>query len=521
MKRTELCQVAYSSHQDPHSHERSLEQPKRIHNADVDQLYTNGTRSVGLRQVPNRDFDQGVRFVSQNSPGQENGSSLYAHYFEAQSRQRSEMVLPSIERDLPDRQSNQITLHEETRQVNPFDSYQPPNRGTQQLPVHSIVNLNDYDEQPSSKRRRINDQQPIDSYSQGRTILVPIEQIDDRPLRYEGLREAAYRDGNGYFVSDKRIVPLPPKEERARPPTSNQELQLFSPRTQIERRPDQIAARGERYPHPRDHYQLPLSRAENVENLQSEYYNDSPFFFDSSQFVPRHHESSGFNFSSRHNVGVIADSDRVYAGSNGAMRRFQPFEAAMPSRLSELSIDSRRRDEDRRLDRITYVPFAATADFPRHTRPPTGALSYFFATATATVNVHGHVGHAIPTLTSVLDTAKDGFHEEMEPPTNVHPHDINERQPAATNFDYPPSHMQQLPEAQQQPVWPVKENGLSYGQPDQQHIGTERAEYFQRRAPPPAPRAAMEPWFDTVFKLKFDLANRCLGTSIHSRETDR
>ncbi len=477
MKSTELCQVAYSSQQDPRVHERSLEQPKTIYYAKEDQPYNNGTRSLGLRQVSNRSFDQGVRFVSQNGPGQENGSNLYVHDFEAQSRQRSEMVLPSIERDLPDGKSDQLTLHEETRQVNPFGSYQPLNRGAQHLPVHSIVNLNDYEEQPSSKRRRIDDQQPIDSYSQGRTILVPIEQIDDRPQRYEKPREAAYRDGNGHFVSDKRIVPLPPKEERARPPTSNQELQLFSPR---------------------DHYQLPLSRSENVE-----YYNDSPSFFDSSQFIPRHHESSGLGFSSRHDVGVIAESDRVYAGSNEAMRRFQPWEAnerSMPSRFSNMSIDHSWRDEDRRPDRITYVPSIAMADFRRHTRPPTGALSYFFATAT--VNVHGHIDHAIPTLTYALDTAKDGFHEEMEPPTHVRPHDINERQPAATNFDYPPSRMQQLPGVQQQPVWPVKENALSYGQPNQQHIEPDRAEPFQRRAPPSASRAAMEPWFDTVFEHK-------------------
>ncbi len=376
MKSTELCQVVYSSQQDPRVHERSLEQPKTIYYAKEDQPYNNETRSLGLRQVSNRSFDQGVRFVSQNGPGQENGSNLYVHDVEAQSRQRSEMVLPSIERDLPNGKSDQITLHEETRQVNPFESYQPLNRGAQHLPVHSIVNLNDYEEQPNSKRRRIDDQQPIDSYSQRRTILVPIEQIDDRPRRYEKPREAAYRDGNEHSVSDKRIVPLPPKEERVRPPPSNQELQLFSPRTQMERRLDQIADHGARYPQPRDHYQLPLSRSENVE-----LYNNSPSFFDSSQFIPRHHESSGLGFSSRHDVGVIAESDRVYAGSDETMRRFQPWEATertMPSRFSDMSIDHRRRDEDRRPDRITYVPSIATADYRRHTRPPTGALSFFF-----------------------------------------------------------------------------------------------------------------------------------------------
>lgn len=385
MKGTKSCQVAYSPQQDPRAQERSLEQPKRIYYGEGDQPYNNGTRSMELRQVSNRVVKQGVRFVSQNGPRQENGNNLYAHDFDPQSRRRSEMVLPSIERDLPDKQGDQTTLHGKTRQVNPFGSYQPLNRGTQQLPLPSIINHDDYEELPSSKRRRIDDQQTLDSYSQGRTILVPIEQIDDRPLRYERPHEAVYRDDKGHFVSDERIVPLPAKEEWARPPISSQELQLFSPRTQMKRRPDQVADRGERYPQPRDHYQVPLCRSENVENMQfpsraaftpPEYYNDSPSFFDSSQFALEHHESSDLGFSSRHDVGVIADSDRVYADSNGTMRRFQPFEAAersMPSGLSDMSNNYRQRDDDRRPDRITYVPFNATADFYRHTKPPTGA----------------------------------------------------------------------------------------------------------------------------------------------------
>ena len=119
---------------------------------------------------------------------------------------------------------------------------------------------------------------------------------------------------------------------------------------------------------------------------------------------------------------------------------------------------------------------------------------------TATANVHGHVGHAISPLTYALDTAKDSFHEDMMPPKNAYPHDGSERQPAAINFDHPPSRMQQFPGGQQQPVWPIKQNAFSYCQPNQQYTDPDRDNPFERRAPLPASRVAMEPWSDTAFE---------------------
>lgn len=510
MKSTELCQVAYSSQKDWRSHDGSLEQPKKTYHAGQDQPYDNGTRPLELRQVPNRVIEAGERLVSLNDPSQTNGSDFYAHDLEMQPRRRPEMVIPSIERDLPDKQADQTSIHGKTRQVSPFGSYQSLNRGTQQLLAPPNINLDDYKELPGSKRRRIDDHQPVDSHSQGRTILVPIEQIDDRRLQYERPHEAVHRDNAGNIVSDKRIVPLPPKEERTRPPISRQVLQLLSPRTQMKRRPDQIDDRGERYPQPIDHYQVPLSRSENVENLQlhscavfaqPKYYNDSPFFFESSQFAPRYHESSDLGFSSRRAMGVTADSDQVYTDSDGMMRRLQPLEVAersMPSRFSDMFLDYGQRDDDRRPDRVAYVPSTATADSYRHTNPSSGALTYSFATATD--NVHGPAGHAVTLLTYALDTAKDTLHEDTGPLTNAYPRNIRERQPASTNFDHPPSRMQQLDGMPQRPVWSVQQNASSHHQLNQHHAKPDRANPFERHALPHASRVAMEPWFDTVLE---------------------
>ena len=410
MKSTESYQVAYSSQQDRRVYEGSLEQPEGNYYTEKDLPRKNETRPLELQHAPNRILDEGESLLSQNEPRKGNGNTSNAHLFESQSRRRSDMVLPSIERDLPDKQGDPASLHGITRQVNLFGSYQPPNLGTQQLPASSMINIDDHERLQSSKRRRIDDQQPVDSHNHGRTILVPIEQIDDRRLRYEQPHEAVYRDSTAPFVSDKRIVPLPPKEERARHLISQQESHLSSPQTQMERHPDQVADRGERYLRPRDHYQVSLSHSENVENLQfplravfapPEYYNDSPSFFDSSQFAPRHHESSDLTFSSRHDVGVIADSDRVNASSDGMMRRVQPLrvaERSMPSRFSDMSMYYRHRDEDCKPDRVTYVPCTTTADVHRHIRPSAGALTYSFAPTTA--NVDEYSGHAIHMLTT-------------------------------------------------------------------------------------------------------------------------
>lgn len=398
MESTEAGQVPYSSQPNRRVHDGCLEQSNRIYYAEEDQPHNNGIRPIELRQVPNRVIDQDERFVSQNDPRQENGGNRYGHDFEPKSRRRSEMVLPSIERDLPDKEGDQTSLYGKARQVNSIDSYQPLNRGAQQLPAPSIINLDDYEELPSSKRRRVDDQRPVDSLGQGRTVLVPIEQIDDHRLRYERPHEAVYRDEMGYLASDKRIVPLPSKEERTKPPVSHQELQPISSRTQMERRPDEVVDRGDR--HHLDHYRVPLSRSENVERLQfpsrsvfapPEYYNDSPSFLDSSSFAPEHHKSNDHRFSLRRKVGVNADSDRVYAHSDEMMRHLQPQEGAgrsIPSRFSDMSIGHWQRDDDRRPDRVTYIPLTTTADFHRHTTPSSGALIYSFAIPTANVRKH-------------------------------------------------------------------------------------------------------------------------------------
>ena len=358
--------------------------------AENDRPHDNRTQLVELRQPLNRAFDLSERFVNQDNIRQESGNSLYADDFEAPSRRRSEMVLPSIERDIPNGHSDQISFNGRSRQVNPVGPYRPLSRGMQQLPAPSIINLDDYEDSPSGKRRRIDNQQPVDSHSHSRTMLIPLEQIDDHQPWYQRPHEAIYRDDGGHLVPDKRIVPLPPKGERARSPIGHQGFQQISPHKQSMGRLDQVVDRVERYPQSRDHYQIPLSRAENVEDSQFPsrakvvppvYLKDSPSFFQSSQVAPRHLESSDLGVSPRRHIGVIANCDRAYANSNGVIRRVQPpevVERSTPPRFSDMSIDYRLRDDDGRPDHVTYLPVTGMADLQRQTGPSTGASVYFF-----------------------------------------------------------------------------------------------------------------------------------------------
>lgn len=501
MKSTEAGQVPYPSRPNRRVHDEGLEQSNRIFYAEKGQPHNNGIRPIELRQVPERVIDQDERFVSQNDTRQENGENRYGHDLEPESRRRSDMVLPSIERDLPNKQGDQTSLYGKARQVNSFDSYQPLNRGRQQLPAPSIINLDGYEELPSSKRRRVDEQRPVDSLNQGRSVLVPIEQIDDHRLRRERPHEAVYRDETGYFASDKRIVPLPPKEERTKPPVSHQELQQAFSRTQMERRPDEVFNRGDR--HPLDHYRVPLSRSENVDYLQfpsrsvyapPEYYNDSPSFLDSSSFAPEHHESNDQRFSLRRKIGVNADSDRIYAHSDETMRPLQPLEGAersIPSRFNDMSIDHWQHDDDRKPDRVTYIPINTSANFHRHTAPSSGALIY--SVAIATVKVRKYAGNAMHLLTYAPNTVREVLQVDMQPLLNTYPPDVRGRHAAATNFDHSAARVQQHPAVQyQQPIWQVRQD-------DHQYAERDRANPFERRARSPAPRASMEPRSDTAF----------------------
>ena len=395
MKSTEVRQVVYPSQQDRSFYEKSLEQPERIYYSAEDQPPNNGKRPNELRQFTNSVFDHGEDSVGRNVSRED--SRRYGHNLEPQSRRRSNMILPSIERDLPDEEGDQTSGHGRVWQVNPFGSYQPLSREAQRMPAHSIINVDDYEEPSSRKRRRTDDQQSIDSHTQGKTILVPIEQIDDRRHGYERIHEPVYHDDSEHFVADKRIVPLPPKEERANPFVSYQELQPLSPRPRVEMHSDQMNDRGNCHPQPRHRYQVPLSRSENVQRSEfpsraimtpPEYCNDSPSFVDSFQYASRFHESSDLGIASRRDIGVIADSDRFYAGPNGMMHCLEPTavtERLMPSQSSDMSIDYRQRDNDRRLGRPARVIDNTTADVYTHARPSIGVLSRSSATATAKV----------------------------------------------------------------------------------------------------------------------------------------
>lgn len=472
-----------------------------MHYVEEDQFHEDRIRPAELQQFPNSVSNQGERFVGQDGLRQEIGNSLYAHALEQQSRRRSDMILPSIERELHPEHSELTSLHGEVRQVNPHGSYQPLNRGMQPYPPPSIIDLDDYEELPSSKRRRIENQQPVNSRGQGRTILVPLEHIDHRRPRDDWPPEAMYLDDPGHFVSDKRIVPLPPKEERARSPIRHQELQLLSPRRQTQMHLDQVADRVDWYPQSRDHYQIPLSRSEKVEDSQfpsravfalPEYTNESPTFFDFPQSASRHAEINELGFASRHNARVVENSDRVFANSNGMNHHSQPLEEVaerfMPSYFGDMSINNRQREDDRRTDRVTYPPSTSTANFHTHTRPSTGAFQCLFATATA--DVHAHAGHAIDSLTYAPDTAKNTFYGHMELPTNAYPHEISER----------------LPGLQQRPVWHAQQNASSYYQPGQHLYEPDAIVAVEGRPPPPSQPTAMEIWSDRPSNMKSRLS---------------
>ena len=99
-----------------------------------------------------------------------------------------------------------------------------------------------------------------------------------------------------------------------------------------------------------------------------------------------------------------------------------------------------------------------------------------------------------------LDTVMNKFHQDIELPSKAYPHDISG------------SHMQRTSGVQQQSTWPVKQNISSYHQLNQQISETDRANPFERRAPPPTPRAAMGAWSDRPSTITSDLANTWLGT---------
>ena len=87
-------------------------------------------------------------------------------------------------------------------------------------------------------------------------------------------------------------------------------------------------------------------------------------------------------------------------------------------------------------------------------------------------------------------TAKENFRGDVEPLTSAFPYSTSER------------HTRNVSEVQHQPVWPVKQDTLSYHPSHHQFFESDRANVLERRTPPSAPRAALEPWFDKAFRIR-------------------
>lgn len=189
---------------------RAVEEPTRAYSVrQANSRHPDGD-TFGSEPIYTRNPLEDTRFVTSQELRCEIHDTSYPHPIATSARRQSELVLPSIEGDVPNAKDQQILTPNQLHCVDDF-----PERNTERRERlrqrASSMNLLDGDE-PQMKRRRIDDRQPLDDCQQ-RTVLVPLHYgVQESPRMLAGHAETVYYDDVPPMILDKRIIKLPPRK---------------------------------------------------------------------------------------------------------------------------------------------------------------------------------------------------------------------------------------------------------------------------------------------------------------------
>lgn len=386
------------------------------------------------RQYKSRVNEGSSSFRRPDETWQYNDDSPFAHDSERKWRRCAEIVLPSIERDLSDADHQPKSFPDQTKQ-DPYLLQEDFNPRPRQHSEPFFTEFEGYQESPHSKRRRIADEQRFETHRADKTILVPLERIEDRPSMYGTPVEAVYSAGMRNVASDTGIAPLPSMKV-ARSPTSLRQVNTFGQPAQMDRQVI-LEERQQKHVLPRNHFQIPLSRNREKPQISLhavhaplKYHNDSPTILETSHFAPTYYENFDLHSPSRHDISAIPIDDRAFVKSREALQSTQwcgESQRSIPSQFEDLSVNYRQHQK-------------YGNDMSRDPQTESGL-------------------HAV-------DTAAADDHEYSRQSIGgyLHKADLG-RQGAVVNLGPAPHRMQP------QPIWTVKRDVPTSGQ---QHSGTGR-----------------------------------------------
>lgn len=304
----------------------------------------------------------------------------HSHSLQVSSHRHSELILPSIEGGLPTAPDQQSVSSQQLHGVNDFIQQRTDNREILRERAFSVVHLDE--KEPQTKRRRINDQQPLDD-PQPRTVLIPLDHgAENYPLMKTGRAQAMHYQNMSPLALDRRMIQLPPREVR-RYEDNQGRIQVMTQNGHV----DNLSV----YQMPREELQLrhvnhEVSARPQFPNrsaaFQAVYDQQSPIFFSDS--ATSYHEVSDQRPSSHDTSRVDEGDARAFSATNAfrsGPQRFDDVGRDMrevfrnleiePERYHEVNVNINRDMNNGRpvhsslqVSGTTYLPRSPLTDLP-------------------------------------------------------------------------------------------------------------------------------------------------------------
>ncbi len=173
--------------------------------------YSEGTVNMG-QTYPVRSQYEDARFVKSQELRREMLDASHSHPLQFSSRRHSELVLPSIEGDLPYALDRAAVSSHKRREKHDFIPQRTDYRKVPGERAFSLIHLDA--EEPQTKKRRNHDEQPSDD-RQPRKILIPLHDgAEDNPHIKNGPAEVIHYQNVSPWPLDRILIQLPPREAR-------------------------------------------------------------------------------------------------------------------------------------------------------------------------------------------------------------------------------------------------------------------------------------------------------------------
>ncbi len=382
-------QVIYPIEQQRSSHTRRPAESSLIYNANEPHPYRSRPYPSDVPRPLEKLTTETPSFVRPREPFHNPNDILHPYPSQYLERRHSEVILPSIEGDSLGAREQRSIDDAHQQQVNQLAVGSTTNSSMSRRAVPPEYRLDTPEGSPHTKKRKLNDRQPLKPNERSWNIDMPLDKRDSHQwlgerhsniiYDYNARAASTYQSDVQPFSSDKRIVYLPSRDvvshQRSQRPMS---MDPYPGATE-----SQVVHRV-----PKEQFQVPVPSVGVPRQPQSlsrsvfaqpvnDY--DAPAASSATETTPAYRKTLDPSSTLRRASGMVASDERNLPGAYAVVEHPKRLES--PAReirnpFRHLAIDDRRRTEYKSSMReeqvIKHVDYDRTQSSYTSTRPHQG-----------------------------------------------------------------------------------------------------------------------------------------------------